>query len=131
MTGPFAGADVVKVEPLEGDGSRRSGMIPRSSTPEFRAAGIPVGAVRIKEEIMDDPQAWANEYFVHLEHETVGGVQLVGPPVKLSETPLVADRASPTLGKHSAEVLREAGLSEDDVAALISRGVVVAQEPAR
>jgi len=51
--------------------------------------------------------------------------------MKLAETPLRASAASPTLGKHSVEVLREAGLSEDEVLALITRGVVVAQEAAR
>ena len=97
---------------------------------EFHAAGIPVGPVHIKEEVLDDSQAWANEYFVRVEHETVGTVQLVEPPVKFSGTPL-ASTASPTLGKHSLEVLEESGLSKEEVAALIARGVVVAQEPAR
>ena len=42
----------------------------------------------------------------------------LGIPVKLSDTPGSVRRAAPLLGEHTAEVLREAGLSAEEIAAL-------------
>jgi crotonobetainyl-CoA:carnitine CoA-transferase CaiB-like acyl-CoA transferase len=83
-------------------------------------AGVPAGRVQFKEQLVDDPQALANGYFVRLQHETVGGMTVVGPPLSLSETPFRADRPPPVLGRHSRQILREAGLADtriDELAA--------------
>jgi crotonobetainyl-CoA:carnitine CoA-transferase CaiB-like acyl-CoA transferase len=62
-------------------------------------------------------------------------VRLLGLPVKLSRTPGDPTRAAPALGEHTAEVLREAGIGEDEVAALIESGAAAgvneAGEPQR
>ncbi len=42
--------------------------------------------------------------------------------MKLSRTPASVHRPAPALGEHTAELLGEAGLSEDEVAALIESG---------
>jgi len=89
----------------------------------FRAQGLPIGPVRHSDELFDDPQTWDNEFFVRVEHELLGRVTLVAPPVKFSDSPLQV-RPSPPLGKHSREVLREAGLDAPSIDELISRGVV-------
>ncbi len=52
-------------------------------------------------------------------------VRLLGIPVKMSATPGDARRLpGPALGEHTAEVLREAGLDEAEVAALEADGAV-------
>ena len=91
----------------------------------LHGAGIPVAEVRLRDEIIDDEQAAANDYFVELEHDLVGSVKVVAPPVKFSETPLEAKRASPVLGNSTADVLREAGLTSDDVKRLAGQGSLV------
>ena len=48
----------------------------------------------------------------------------LGVPVKLSRTPGVVERPGPALGEHTEEVLREAGLDADQVAALLRSGAV-------
>ena len=91
---------------------------------KFEAAGLPAGEYRLKDEIFEDPHVWENGYLARLEHEEVGGMTVVAPPVRFSETPLSTTSASPTLGKHSREVLAEAGLSEEEIDALVADGVV-------
>ena len=53
-----------------------------------------------------------------MEHPEEGIVRGLGIPVKLSETPGSIRRAAPLLGEHTEEVLREAGLSRDEIEAL-------------
>jgi crotonobetainyl-CoA:carnitine CoA-transferase CaiB-like acyl-CoA transferase len=91
---------------------------------ECARIGVPASPLRLREELFDDPQVWANEAFVHLEHDLVGGLTTVAPPVRYSATPLVASRASPPLGYHSRDVLRDLGLSREAINRLIARGVV-------
>ncbi len=89
----------------------------------FRAEGLPIGPVRHSDEVLYDQQAWDNGFLVRLEHEILGGVSMVAPPVKFSDSPLQA-RPSPPLGKHSRDVLRESGLEDAAIEALFARGVV-------
>lgn len=89
----------------------------------FRARGLPIGPVRHWDQLMSDDQAWANGFLVRMEHEILGGISMVAPPVKFSDSPLVA-KPSPPLGKHSRDVLREAGLNDASIDALFARGVV-------
>jgi CoA:oxalate CoA-transferase len=96
---------------------------------EFRKAGVPAGQVQFKEQVIDDPQARANGYFVRMQHETVGGMTLVAPPLTLSETPFRTHLPPPTLGRHSREILREAGLSDARIDELAGAGVVRCGEP--
>jgi crotonobetainyl-CoA:carnitine CoA-transferase CaiB-like acyl-CoA transferase len=94
----------------------------------FVKAGVPVAPVRMPEQLVDDEQAWANDYFVRLEHELLGGYTVSAPPVKFSEAKLAAKGPSPVLGKHTREVLGEVGLDDAAVDALIEAGA--AREPA-
>ena len=95
---------------------------------QFTRAGVPASPVRMPEQLIDDEQVWANDFLVRLEHELLGGYTVTAPPVKFSETPLVANAPSPVLGKHTREVLREAGLDDAAVDALVEAGA--AREPA-
>jgi formyl-CoA transferase len=89
----------------------------------FAQAGVPAGTIHLKDEILDHPQAWENEYLVRLEHETLGGMTVVAPPVKFSDSPLAITTASPVLGRHTAEILTEAGLTHGEIDALAGDGV--------
>jgi crotonobetainyl-CoA:carnitine CoA-transferase CaiB-like acyl-CoA transferase len=69
------------------------------------AAGVPCGPLRLPEQLVDDEQVLANDFLVRLEHETLGGITVVAPPVLFSTTPLSVTTASPSLGQHTREVL--------------------------
>ena len=60
-----------------------------------------------------------------LPHPLAGTVPLVGPPVKMSGTPLTPTRPPPLLGEHTAAVLRERlQLSDARIAGLAADGVI-------
>lgn len=79
-------------------------------------------AVRGYDEVIADPQAWLNGYFVEGHHPTRGQVKVVGNPIRLSETPAVPGIVTPELGQHTEEVLLEAGFSWDEIAQLQADG---------
>ena len=78
-------------------------------------AGVPAGPVRFVDELVTDEQVIANGLVVELEHSMVGPLKMVGPMIKMTETPLEAKRASPALGEHSDEVLGELGYSPPEI----------------
>jgi alpha-methylacyl-CoA racemase len=76
------------------------------------------------DEALDSELARAREMVVELEQPELGPVRLLGLPVKLSRTPGDATRPAPALGEHTESVLREAGFSGNEVAALLEGGAV-------
>jgi len=87
------------------------------------ARGLPAGPVRHSDELFFDEQIAANGFLARVEHEVIGGITVVAPPVKFAASPLEARPPSP-LGKHSREALREGGLSDSAIDALVARGAV-------
>ncbi len=90
----------------------------------FDAAGVPAGPVRFVDELFDDPQVLANGLLVEVEHPLAGPLQMVGPPVQMSGTPLHPQGASPALGQHTDEVLHELGYDDARIPDLRARHVV-------
>ncbi len=81
--------------------------------------GIPCGQVRDLGELFADPQIAARAMVAELEHETIGRLQTLGVPIKLSATPGAVKTAPPRLGQHTQNVLQhDLGLSPDDIARL-------------
>ncbi|MDA0364387.1 MAG: CoA transferase [Chloroflexi bacterium] len=90
----------------------------------FEAVGVPVAPAHFPEELADDPQVEAMGIMVDLEHAVTGPQRVVGPVVRMSETPATARAASPALAAHTDEVLREHSLSPDEIATLRADGVI-------
>ena len=57
-----------------------------------------------------------------LDHEEVGPIPALRQPARFSGTPANVRRASPALGQHTEEVLREAGLSDEEIASVRGQG---------
>jgi crotonobetainyl-CoA:carnitine CoA-transferase CaiB-like acyl-CoA transferase len=74
------------------------------------------------DEALDSELVREREMVVEMEQPELGSVRLLGLPIKLDRTPGDATRSAPALGEHTAEVLGDAGFSEDVVAALIEAG---------
>lgn len=89
-------------------------------------AKLPAGPINDILQMHDDPQTRAREMVLTLDHPRAGKVDTIGHPVKFSRTPASITRAAPILGQHSREILREIGLDEARIAALINAQAVIA-----
>ncbi|MGR3493970.1 CaiB/BaiF CoA transferase family protein [Citreimonas sp.] len=87
-------------------------------------AGVPSGRVQSMTEALADPQVAAQEMVLRVPHEGHGEVGMTGFPIKLSETPLHVRHPAPDLGADGIATLRAAGLSQQQIDALIEKGVL-------
>jgi crotonobetainyl-CoA:carnitine CoA-transferase CaiB-like acyl-CoA transferase len=72
---------------------------------------IPAGAVRSLDDLVAELPVE--------QHPTLGAYRQIPPPVRFSATPASVRRHAPMLGEHGREVLREVGLSDDAIDALV------------
>jgi crotonobetainyl-CoA:carnitine CoA-transferase CaiB-like acyl-CoA transferase len=74
------------------------------------------------DEVLESEQVREREMVISYEQPELGEVRQLGVPVKLSRTPGGVHRPAPALGEHTAELLGEAGLSEQQIAELVESG---------
>ena len=72
---------------------------------------IPAGAVRSLDDLVAELPVE--------QHPTLGAYRQIPPPVRFAATPASVRRHAPMLGEHGREVLREVGLSDDAIDALV------------
>jgi crotonobetainyl-CoA:carnitine CoA-transferase CaiB-like acyl-CoA transferase len=88
-------------------------------------AGVPAAAVLNGKEMLFDPHFRARGQFDFLDHPVQGRRPIPRNLVaKFSRFDPRPRSAAPTLGQHNSEVLKEAGLSDDEIAALAADGVI-------
>ena len=90
----------------------------------FEQHALPFAPITRPEALLQDPHLLAVGMLQQVEHPTEGRVSEIGVPVSFSGTPtLPVQKPAPQLGQHSAQILREAGLSEAAIQALQRLGV--------
>ena len=87
-------------------------------------ADVCVGPVNDFREAMDDPQLNARGMFVENEHPEAGKLKLINFPVKMSLTPGEVRTPAPLLGQHNADVLREVGVTKEEIEELKKEGII-------
>jgi CoA:oxalate CoA-transferase len=87
------------------------------------AAGVPCARVNNFKEVFDDPQIIARHVVRDVEHPRLGPMRAVRNPILLDHDGPDLARHSPTLGEHSAELLRELGYAPAAIDALVASGV--------
>jgi crotonobetainyl-CoA:carnitine CoA-transferase CaiB-like acyl-CoA transferase len=86
------------------------------------AAGVPAGKIRGVLDAIEAATAAGSDPRVTVEHPTAGALDLIGSPIRTDA--MRAASPPPLLGEHTAEVLAELGVAEDEIAALDARGAV-------
>ncbi len=79
--------------------------------------------VQSVDEVLADPQAHAAGSFIEVPDE-MGSTTMVATPVDFHGTPWSPRGLAPDLGEHTADVLRELGRSDEQIAALYASGAV-------
>lgn len=74
---------------------------------KLHASGIPAGAMRTVDEVLESPEVSARGMIKEVDHPLMGKSRLMASPLKLSGTPVIDPTAPPLLGQHTVEILTE------------------------
>jgi crotonobetainyl-CoA:carnitine CoA-transferase CaiB-like acyl-CoA transferase len=91
----------------------------------FKKEGIIYSPIQSPGEVVNDPQASANDYVIWFDHPVLGRTKVVGFPWNFSQTPASVRREAPEFGQHTEEILLELGYTWDDTTKLKDEKVIL------
>jgi crotonobetainyl-CoA:carnitine CoA-transferase CaiB-like acyl-CoA transferase len=91
-------------------------------------ADVPVMPMHNLESILGDPHLLATDFFPVVDHPSEGKIRNMKVSATWSETSVETTRLAPRLNQHGPEILREAGFSPEEIAALVRAGATTAPE---
>lgn len=83
-----------------------------------------VGKAYEVQEMIRDPQVVHRKMVTEIVHPRFGRIRQFGLPIKFSGTPGSIRSAAPVPGEHTADVLREMGVSPEEIVLLRESGIV-------
>jgi crotonobetainyl-CoA:carnitine CoA-transferase CaiB-like acyl-CoA transferase len=86
--------------------------------------GVPCGPIYKMDEVFADPQVKHLGAAAEVNHPRLGRLRILNQAVKLSRTPATLKTATPEIGQHTDEILRELEYSDTQIAELRKQGVV-------
>jgi crotonobetainyl-CoA:carnitine CoA-transferase CaiB-like acyl-CoA transferase len=124
-----------RVRNIDATSETTAAIMATRSTAEWlqllESSGIPHIVVNTLEDLAQDPHLAATGFWQSCEHPTEGRLRMPSFPVNFGATPASIRRHAPRLGEHTEEVLREAGLDPQAIAALTASGAALTAEQAR
>jgi crotonobetainyl-CoA:carnitine CoA-transferase CaiB-like acyl-CoA transferase len=97
--------------------------------PVFEAAGIPAARVNSTEDLFSDPHLVEVGFFQVVDDAQDGPLRMPRPPVIFNGTPSTVHPGGHALGADTLDVLRELGLSTQQINELSDRGIVGIKTP--
>jgi formyl-CoA transferase len=91
---------------------------------KLKTAGVPCGKINSVAAALSDEQTQARRMVETIEHSTIGALKMLGIPFKFSDTECSVQRAPPTLGQHTDDILRELGHDAPSIAKLRQKKIV-------
>lgn len=91
-------------------------------------ADIPCAPTQQLRSFMAHPAVLHHNMLVEYDHPEVGKLKMMGQPLRFSKTPGADPGPPPMLGQHTAEILRDAGYADADIADLHRRGVITGKD---
>ncbi|MFC2069850.1 CoA transferase, partial [Chloroflexota bacterium] len=89
-----------------------------------RKYGLIYSPVQNTTEVINDPQALENDFFVDLPHPQ-GNFKVVATPVKFHQNPAEVKAPAPELGQHTEMTLLDIGYTWEDIARLKEQGAIL------
>jgi len=90
----------------------------------FEKESVICTPVQSPAEVVNDPQALANDYITWFDHPAWGRTKIIGFPWMFSETPASVRHKAPELGEHTQEVLLELGYTHDNIVKLRNEEII-------
>jgi crotonobetainyl-CoA:carnitine CoA-transferase CaiB-like acyl-CoA transferase len=90
----------------------------------LEAEDVPCAPVLRRRDVVGHPQIAANETVVESDHPQAGRLRQARPAPLFSKTPPAHRHGAPALGQDTRDVLREAGLSDDEIADLAAAAII-------
>jgi CoA:oxalate CoA-transferase len=90
----------------------------------LKEAGCIFTPIQTPSEVVNDPQAAANNYFIEVDHPEWGKIRMSGFPWDFSGTPASYHRPAPAFGQHNEEILLEIGYTSGDIARFREEGAI-------
>ncbi len=85
---------------------------------------IPMMVVNSLDDLIEDPQLVASEFWQEFDHPTEGQIRLASSPINFDKTPTSIRHLAPRLGEHTVEVLSEAGFDKESIDDLLKNGEI-------
>ena len=92
--------------------------------PCLAEVNFPWAPIQNLPEVINDPQAQANDFFTSLEHPKHGRIKVMANPTKLSHTRERSKKSAPRFGQDTEAVIKEIGYSGEEIARLREKHII-------
>jgi len=90
----------------------------------FDAAGVPCAPVLTRKAMIEHPQVVASQLIIEIEHLGAGPIRQTRPAARFSKTTPEIRYGAPRHGEHTAELLREIGITAEQQTLMREHGII-------